>query len=108
MQDIRHQCLESHILDTSDHLSRLEVLVRRVTATFPQVVDEIPSGVCQYLCMDVKEKNTLGDLAQRTTFFAEIDNKTDAATLSATDALFNSIYEVRFACANVGAIPTIL
>lgn len=34
MQDVGHECLEPHILDTSDELGRLEVSISAVTATF--------------------------------------------------------------------------
>lgn len=41
MQHVRHQRLETHILDSSDELGGFEVLVCRVAATFAKVVHKI-------------------------------------------------------------------
>jgi hypothetical protein len=45
VQDVRHERLEAHVLDASDELGRLEVLVGRVSSTLTQVVDEISGYV---------------------------------------------------------------
>ena len=42
VQNVGHECLESHILHTSNHLGRLEVAVSTVTTTLAEIVDEVP------------------------------------------------------------------
>ena len=42
MQHVRHQRLETHILDSGNEFRRLEVLVCRVTAAFTEVIHEVP------------------------------------------------------------------
>lgn len=42
VQDVGHECLEAHVLDTRDELCRFEVLVGGVTTPLPQVVDKVP------------------------------------------------------------------
>jgi len=41
VQDVRHQCLEAHVLDTGDHFSGFEVFIGGVASAFTQVVYEI-------------------------------------------------------------------
>ena len=41
VQDVGHECLESHVLDTRNELRRAEILVRRITATLAQVIHEV-------------------------------------------------------------------
>jgi hypothetical protein len=42
VEDVGHECLEPHVLHASDELSRLEILVSRVTAPFAEVVNKVP------------------------------------------------------------------
>jgi hypothetical protein len=42
VQDIGHESLEAHVFDTGDELRGLEILVRAVTSTLAEVVDEVP------------------------------------------------------------------
>lgn len=81
---IRHECLESHILDSSDVLCSLEVLARPVFSAFPCIVYEV-----------------LGYFTEGTAFFAEVDNNTTTALLRFLHCLFNTKGEVWTACANV-------
>lgn len=41
VEDVGHEELEPHVLDTGDHLGRLEVSVGRVTSSLSRVVDEV-------------------------------------------------------------------
>lgn len=84
MEDVGHERLEAHILDAGDELGGLEVLVGGVAATLAEVVDEV-------LC----------DLTEGATFFAEVDDDADATGLRGLDALFDGVYEVGLACADV-------
>lgn len=103
MQDIGHQGLEAHVLDTSDHLGGLEVLVRAVSATLPEVVDEV-SGIDNQDAapQTVQYVRLLGDFSKSTTFFPEVDDQADATSLGAPNGLFDSEDEVRLARADVG------
>ena len=84
MQDIGHQSLETHVLDTRDVLSALEVLAGTILASLPGIVDKI-----------------FGDLAKSTTFLAEVDDDTATTLLGLLDCFFNTESEVRTACADV-------
>jgi hypothetical protein len=41
MQDIWHQSLEPHILHTSNHLRRFEVLVSGIASSFTEIIDQV-------------------------------------------------------------------
>ena len=85
MQDIGHESLETHVLDTSNVLGTLEVLARPVFASFPGIVHEV-----------------LGHFTQRTTFLAEVDDNATAASLRFLDRFLDTKSEVGSACADVG------
>ena len=86
VQDIRHQSLEAHILDTGDILRTLEVLARTVFATLSGIVHKI---LCHF--------------AKGTTFLAEVNDYTAAAALCFFDRLLDAKSKVRAARADVGA-----
>jgi len=73
MQNIRHQNLEPHILDTSDILSPPEVITRVVTSTFPSVVNEV-----------------FRHFSQSSSFFSEVNDDSDSSSLSTLDGFFNT------------------
>jgi len=62
MQDVGHQRLETHILDTGYHLGRLEVLVGRIASALAKVVNKV-----------------FGHFAEGSAFFAEVDDDSDAS-----------------------------
>ena len=41
MQYIGHESLESHVFHTSDQLGGFEVFIGGISASFPQVVDQV-------------------------------------------------------------------
>ena len=86
VQDVRHERLEAHVLHACNQFRCTEVLVRRVAAALAEVVDQI-----------------FGHLTECAAFFTEIHNNANSATLSRTDALLDSEYEIRLARADVGA-----
>lgn len=47
--------------------------------------------------------NLLGNLAERTTLLAEVDDEADATTLGAAHALFDGVDQVWLTCADVRA-----
>ena len=104
VKNIGHERLETHVLDTGDELSRLEVLVRRVAAPLSEVVDEVPRDVIvdRRPTKRLLNKDVLRDLAQCTALLAEVDDETDTAALCPADALFDRVDEVGLARANVG------
>jgi hypothetical protein len=63
----------------------------------------------RYLCCRVSYfsvnswTNVLGYFTESTSFFPEVDNDADAATLRTADAFLDSESEVGFACADVGS-----
>lgn len=84
VQNIGHEELEPHVLDTCNVLGSLEVLGSRVAAALARVVDEV-----------------LGDLAKGTTLFAEVNDNTGSTGLGLLDGLANAKNEVGSASANV-------
>jgi len=84
VQDIWHQSLEAHVLDTGNILSALEVLAGTIFASLSGVVDEV-----------------FGDLAKSTAFLTEVDDNTAATLLGLFDCFFNTESQVGTACADV-------
>ena len=41
MQHVGHESLELHVFHTSDQLREFEVFIGRISASFPQVVDQV-------------------------------------------------------------------
>ena len=85
MQDVWHQGLETHVAYTCDILGSLEVLVCCITSALSGIVHEV-----------------FDDLAQGTTFLAEIDGKTTAAVLCFSNGFLDTECEVRTAGADIG------
>ena len=81
---IRHERLETHILNSRDVLRSFEVFARSVFSAFSRIVYKV-----------------LGHFTKRTAFLAEVDNNTTTALLSFFHGLFDSEGQVRTACANV-------
>jgi len=85
VQDIGHQGLETHVLDTSNVLSTLEVLASAVLASLSSIVDEV-----------------FGHFTQSAALLTEVDDNTASASLGFLDCFLNTESEVGAACANVG------
>ena len=67
VENVRHEGLEAHVFDARDELGGFEVPIRRVSAAFAEVVDEVSEEcVCVWLgCLLRKEnrQDRLGDFA---------------------------------------------
>jgi hypothetical protein len=86
MQDIRHERLEAHVLDTSDVFGPFEVFASSVFSSLSGVVDKV-----------------FGHLTEGTTFLAEIDDDSTSAVLGFLDGFFDTESEVRTASADIRA-----
>jgi len=88
MQGVRHQCLKPSILDPSDLLGAIEVLLSGIAAglAFAGVVDKV-----------------LGDLAERSALLAKIDDESATSLLGGFDAFLDGVREVRAARADVAS-----
>lgn len=86
MTYVWHQCLEPHVLDTSNILRSLKVFARPILSSFPGIVNEV-----------------FGHLAQGPAFFAEVDNNTATPFLGFLHSFLHSKDEVRSACAYIGS-----
>ena len=86
VQNIRHQCLEPHILNTSNQLCALEVFVCRVSPSLSEVIHKV-----------------LGHFTEGSTLLTEVNNNTNTTTLCCLHTFFNCKGEIRFASTNVGS-----
>ena len=88
MENVRHEPLESHVLNTCNALGAGEVLFSAVSAFLPfaGVVDK-----------------ELGHLPERSPLLPEVHDKAGTACLRAPDALFDAVNQIRPTRADVGA-----
>lgn len=59
MQDVRHQCLESHILHACNVLSALEILRGPIKSTLSSVVHQVLQNAISYQ-LRVRQSKTMG------------------------------------------------
>src|SRR2546423_2871755 len=87
MQHVGHQLLEAHVAHSGDAFGAREVVGRTIAAllTLARIVDQ-----------------ELGDLAERATLLAIVDDETDTAGLCHLDRDLDAVCEVRSAGADVG------
>lgn len=95
MKHIGHQSLESHIFYPSDDFSGFEVLVGRVSTSLSEIINKIPNQTGRLRFRGKKKKkpktlDSLGNFSQRTSFFPEVDDNTNATSLGCPNAFFDS------------------
>jgi hypothetical protein len=86
VQNVGHQSLEAHVLDSRNVLCSFEVHARRIRAPLASIVDQI-----------------LGDFAKGSSFFAEVDDHSAASLLGLLDGFFDAEDQVRATGADVRA-----
>lgn len=127
MQNVRHESLESHVLNTGNVLGPLEVVRCAISSAFTGVVDHCPSistpdlhagccssgrdgrGIRPYNTADMvrstsltgDQQTYLGHFSQGSAFLSKVDDNTTATVLCLLDGFLDTEDQVRSACADI-------